>query len=112
MIFLQCLQDHLFAAPASHIYLTPMKDRILSNESKSPVAVLKARALNIPGYSAPIANNPEMAHIEQLFHYAELFYLRTFGLLLMKGQILPVSYKIILIHRVIQAEYVLVYLLQ
>lgn len=69
MIFLEHLQDSLFAVPASYIYFTPRKDRILSNESKSSLAMLKAHALNFPGYSlAAIANSPNVAHvIEQHF---------------------------------------------
>lgn len=37
--------------------------RTLSNESKSPLAMLKVHPLSIPGYSATIANNPDMTHL-------------------------------------------------
>lgn len=68
VIFPECLQDSLFAVSASYIYFTPRKDRISSNESKSALAMLKAGALNIPGYSTAIANNPDMAHVVEKYY--------------------------------------------
>ena len=68
VIFLECLQDGLSAAPASCFYFTSRKERILSNESKCLLATLKAHTLNIPGYSSAIANSPDMTHVvEQCF---------------------------------------------